>query len=58
VIALLLFVAAGLFLNLEFGVFFAMGICFLTGAVLVIGWAFAMLVCNLYLKKNPQRLVA
>lgn len=58
VIALLFAVAAGLFLNLESGAFFALGITFLVGAVLIVAWAFAMLVCNLYLKKNPQRMVA
>ena len=58
VIALLFAVAAGLFLNLAVGVYFALGIAFLAGAALVLVWAFAMLICNLYLKKNPQRMVA
>lgn len=57
IVTLLLFTAGGLFLNLGAGLFTVMGIGFLVLAVLAAFWTAGMLVCNLYLKKNPQRLV-
>lgn len=57
VAALLLFTAGALFLNLHTGLFTVMGIGFLVLAVLAAVFTVGMLGCNLYLKKNPQRLV-
>lgn len=55
--AVLLSIAAALFLLLEQPVFFAVGLGFLALAVCAAGLALLMLGLNIYYKKNPQRLV-
>lgn len=55
--SLLMFAASALFLNLNTAFYSTMGIGFFALATLIAVWAVAMLGCNLYLKKNPQRLV-
>jgi hypothetical protein len=55
--AVLLAIAAALFMLLRTPVFFIIGLGFLALAVCAAGLTAAMLVCNLYYKKNPQRLV-
>lgn len=55
-VAVLLAIAAGLFLQLEAPLAF-LGWGFLALAACAGAFAVAMLVCNLYYKKNPQRLV-
>lgn len=56
-LALLLCIAGALFLNLEEGLFTLSGAAFLILAFLCAVWTVGMLACNLYLKKNPHRLV-
>lgn len=55
--AVLLSIAAALFLLLEQPVFFAIGLGFLALAACAAGLALLMFGLNLYYKKNPQRLV-
>ena len=57
VVTLLLAVGGALFLNLKTPLFAAAGIAFLVLAAMAALWTVFMLCCNLYLKKNPQRLV-
>lgn len=57
IIALLLITAGALFLNLESTVTFALGIAFLICAIGALCIMAALLGCNLYFKRNPQRLV-
>lgn len=54
---LLLFIAGSFSLNLETGLFVLVGWCFVIFAALGAIWTVGMLVSNLYLKKNPHRMV-
>ena len=54
----LLAIAAGLFLLLKEPLFFCLGLGFLLLGCFAGMWTVAMLICNLYYKKNPQRLVS
>lgn len=56
--AVLLAIAAGLFLLMKELVFFCLGLGFLLLGGFAGSWTVAMLICNLYYKKNPQRLVS
>lgn len=56
-LTLLLFIASGLFLNLKTEIFTWIGVLFFICAGLSVFWTMGMLAVNLYLKKNPQRLV-
>ena len=55
--AVLLAIAAALFLHLEQKVFCMIGWGFLALAACTAGLAMVMLLLNLYYKKNPQKLV-
>lgn len=57
-VTLLLSIAAGLFLLQEPGILFLLGVGFLALAGCAAVWTVAMLICNLYYKRNPQRLVS
>ena len=56
-LALLLFIAAALFLHLEYAFAYPLGVVFFVSALIVMAFAVSMLCCNLYYKKYPQRLV-
>ena len=57
VISLLLFIAAALFFNLSNPLSFLLGTFFIVLASVASLWTIGMAGCNLYFKKNPQRLV-
>lgn len=56
-ISLLLFVASALFMNISSPIFSFVGAVFIVLAFGFSLWTIGMLGCNLYFKKNPQRLV-
>lgn len=55
--AVLLSIAAGVFFNVGEKIMTDIGCLFLVGAIFIVLWTFCMCICNIYLKKNPQRLV-
>ncbi len=57
IIALLLFIAAGMFLNMDSMMMALIGRVFMILAFGSSVWMACMIGCNLYYKKNPQRLV-
>jgi len=56
-VCLLLFIAAALFLAVEKPLLTVLGIGLLVIAIAVSAWTGFVIFCNLYYKKNPQRLV-